>query len=211
VEIKTFSFNPFQVNCYLIYNESGKCIIVDASCYEESEKEELSSFMESKNLTPVMLLNTHGHVDHIPGNFHFSGQYSIPIAMHKDDLFLIENAVEHGSFFGFEISKPPEPTIFPIHGDTISLGSKKLEVRHAPGHSPGSVLYYSPDDKFVITGDVIFSGSIGRTDLPGGDYDVLMNSIRKQILTLPDDTVIYPGHGPYTTVKAEKLRNPFLK
>jgi hydroxyacylglutathione hydrolase len=211
VEIKTFNFNPFQVNSYLIYNESGKCIIVDASCYEKSEMEELSTFIEERGFKPILLLNTHGHVDHIPGNSYLSKKYSIPIAMHKEDLFLLENAVEHGLFFGFEISKPPDPTMFLAHGETLSLDSEQLEIRHAPGHSPGSVLIYSPNDKFIITGDVIFSGSIGRTDLPGGDYDVLMNSIRKQVLTLPDDTLIYPGHGPYTSVKAEKLRNPFLK
>lgn len=210
MKIKTFTFNPFQVNCYIVYDDKGSCFIVDASCIEPGEFEELTSFIESRNLSPVMLVNTHGHFDHITGNSFLSERYNLKIAMHRDDLFLVDNAVGQAGFFGITITKPPVPDVFPENGETIRLNGSGLEARHAPGHSPGSLLLYSAAGNFVISGDVLFAGSIGRTDLPGGDYDTLLNSIRKQLLNLPGNTIVYPGHGPATTIEKERQNNPFL-
>ena len=210
MKIESFVFNPFQVNCYIIYNDSGKCLIVDASCSDTREIEKVTSFIERKNLTPLMIINTHGHVDHLPGNLFLSKKYSIDIAMHRDDLYLIDKAVQQGLIFGFKISQPPHPTILLEPDSKINLGSSELEIRHAPGHSPGSVVLYSAEGNFVITGDVLFAGSIGRTDLPGGNYEALINSIHSQLMILPGNTVVYPGHGPATTIEKERRNNPLL-
>jgi hydroxyacylglutathione hydrolase len=211
INIKKFVFNPFQVNCYILYDNKGDCIIVDPSAYFEDEKTKLISYIESKNLKPLMIINTHGHVDHIPGNQFLQEKYPIKTGMHRDDMFLIHNAVEQGLFFGFNINKPPDPDFFLEKNQVLSPLESKLEIRHAPGHSPGSVLIYSVENKMVITGDVLFEGSIGRTDFPGGNYDILIKSIREEIFTLPDDTMVYPGHGPSTVVGDEKRNNPFLQ
>ena len=210
INIEQFVFNPFQVNCYVLYKQSGDCIIVDPSLSDQSEQDLFTRFIESKSLKPLMIINTHGHVDHVAGIEFLKDKYSIQSGMHSDDLFLLNNAVEQGLFFGFRIKKPPPPDFFIEHNQIFSLEGSKLEIRHAPGHSPGSIILYSMSDNFVITGDVLFAGSIGRTDLPGGDYNTLLNSIKMEILSMPDETAVYPGHGPATTVGDERRTNPFL-
>lgn len=211
MNIEKFVFNPFQVNCYIVYDDTGDCLIIDASCNDKTEKEKLVLFISERDLNPVMILNTHGHVDHLSGNTFLAEKYSIPLAIHRDDLFLVRNAVQQGLIFGFDIDEPPDPSVFLQEGEDVYFGNSGLNVFHAPGHSPGSVVFYSLEGKFLITGDVLFAGSIGRTDLPGGNYNVLMKSIKEKIILLPDDTLIYPGHGPASTIGNEKLNNPFLK
>ena len=210
INIERFVFNPFRVNCYVLYEHSGDCIIVDPSFYDKEEQEIITQFIDSKSLKPLMIINTHGHVDHVPGIQFLKDRYSIKSGIHKDDLLLLNNAVEQGLLFGFRIHKPPPPDFFIEHNQILSIADSKLEIRHTPGHSPGSVILYSMKDNFVITGDVLFEGSIGRTDLPGGNYHTLLNSIRMEILSLPDETVVYPGHGPSTTIGDERRKNPFL-
>ncbi len=209
--VKIFVFNPFMVNTFLIYDDTGDCVIIDAACNEKDEILTLQEFIGSNKLNPKALINTHGHVDHICGNADLIIHYNLPLLMHKEDLFLVNSAVQHGLFFGFTIKQPPGPTRFINEGMRIEVGNSFLEIIHAPGHSPGSVMFYSSEDNFLIAGDVLFSGSIGRSDLAGGDYKVLINSIRTKILTLPPETLVYPGHGPSTTVGKESLANPYLQ
>jgi hydroxyacylglutathione hydrolase len=211
MEIKTFIFNPFQVNTYLLYDQTNECVIIDSACHGENESAYITRFIDSNHLNPKALLNTHAHVDHICGNKYLMEHYGLPLYMHEKDEFLVETAVKHGLFFGFEIQQPPYPTGFLTVGEKFSFGQSSLDIIHAPGHSPGSVLFYSEVEKFLVTGDVIFAGSIGRTDLPRGSFSTLIESIKSGILTLPGDTKIFPGHGDPTTVRKEKESNPFLQ
>lgn len=211
INIKRFVFNPFQVNCYILSNSSGECILVDPSVYYDDEKDLLIKFIADKCPKPLMIINTHGHVDHICGNKLLKDTYSIKTSLHKDDIELLNIAVEQGLFFGINVAKPPQPDVFLEDKQIIKLGDSSLEIRHVPGHSPGSVLIYSEKDNFVITGDVLFKGSIGRTDLPKGSYETLINSINKEVLSLPDETMVYPGHGDNTTIGIERINNPFLQ
>jgi hydroxyacylglutathione hydrolase len=211
MQIKPFVFNPFQVNTYLLYDDSHECVIIDAACYEKHEVDTILDFIAEKELKPKALLTTHGHVDHICGNVFFKDHFALPILMHKEDNYLIDAAVQYGSIFGFNIKQPPSPTGFLAQGDTFNFGDSSLEIIHAPGHSPGSILFYSKADHFLISGDVLFSGSIGRTDLPKGNFNTLINSITSKIMILPDETRVYPGHGNSTTIGRERETNPFLQ
>jgi hydroxyacylglutathione hydrolase len=211
MQIKIFIFNPFQVNTYLIYDDSGECVIIDAACYEKSEVSDILNFITEKKLRPKAILTTHGHVDHICGNYFIKEHFDLPVLMHKEDRYLIDAAVQYGNIFGFSIQQPPAPTGFLEQGDIFSFGISSLEIIHAPGHSPGSILFYSKEDHSLIVGDVLFSGSIGRTDLPKGNYETLINNINSKIMILPDETGVYPGHGDSTTVGREKETNPFLQ
>ncbi len=210
IKAKKFVFNPFQENTYLLYDETGQCIIVDPGCQDADECDELAGFVEENSLELVMLVNTHCHVDHILGNSFLFKKYKPKVAAHGDDLFLIDNAVDHALMFGFKMEEPPYPGIILKDNDDITFGNSGVKVLHVPGHSPGSIALYSEPDRFVITGDLIFSGGIGRTDLPGGDYQTIIESIKEKILSLPEDVRILPGHGDYTTVGEEKRSNPFL-
>ncbi|HEY4789315.1 MAG TPA: MBL fold metallo-hydrolase [Bacteroidales bacterium] len=210
IKIKIFVFNAFQVNTYILSDETGECIIVDAACYSNSEKNTLDQYISSQNLKPVKLVNTHCHVDHVLGMKYISDKYKINIEVHEADISLLTNAQKHGIVFGFNVEEPPVVSGYLNEKSDITFGCSVLKVLHVPGHSPGSVAFYNPDQKFVITGDVLFNGSIGRTDLPGGDYDQIMQSIYKKLMILPDETEVYPGHGPATTIHQEALNNPFL-
>lgn len=209
-KIHTFSFNPFQENTYLLADETGECIVIDPGCYFEEEKTALTDFIETNNYRLTKIVNTHCHVDHILGNAFLVNKYKIPFEAHKGDEFLLENAVEHGKMFGFDVEQPPAINNYLEENQQITFGNTILKVLHVPGHSPGHIALYCEDQQFVITGDALFNGSIGRTDLPGGDYDTLINSIKTKLLTLKDAVVVYPGHGPETTIEKEKRTNPFL-
>ncbi len=211
IKVQKFVFNPFQENSFILYDETGDCILVDMGSYTVDEKKEVLFFIENNKLKPVMLVNTHCHVDHLLGNSFFKNKLKVPVAAHADDEFLVNTAVEHGTMFGFEVEEPPAPDLYLEEGQNITFGSSFLEVLHVPGHSPGSVALYSNHDGFVITGDVLFSGGIGRTDLPGGDYDTLIRSITEKLMVLPDEVTVYPGHGPESTIGEEKHSNPFLR
>ncbi|MGF1585302.1 MAG: MBL fold metallo-hydrolase [Bacteroidales bacterium] len=210
IKVQKFIFNPFQENSFLLYDESEECILVDMGSYTVEEKKEVLYFVENNRLKPVMIVNTHCHVDHLLGNSFFRNKFKTVIAAHAADEFLIENAVEHGTMFGLEVEAPPKIDNYLREGEKIQFGYSSLEIIHVPGHSPGSIALYSKDDNFVISGDVLFSGSIGRTDLPGGNYDTLLNSITRKLLVLPPEVIVYCGHGPETTIGEESRSNPFL-
>ena len=210
IKIKKFIFNPIQENTYVLYDETKQCIIVDAGCSDEKEQKELTGFIESRQLNPVKLVNTHCHFDHIWGINYCRKTYAIPFYAHAADLFLIENAAESGSHFGVEVDPVEAPEHFLNEGDLVEFGNSRLELFHVPGHAPGSLVLYQPEQQFLMVGDVLFRGSIGRTDLPGGSYQQLVDNIHQKLMNLPDDVVIYSGHGPETTIGYEKKNNPFL-
>ena len=211
VKIKSFVFNDFQENTIVLSDESNRCIFIDPGCFVEQERKELDNFLKDNNLTPEMIVNTHCHVDHILGNNYLVDKYNLPVYAHVSDEKLIATAKEYAKLFGLNISSPPAVTSYLKDGDTLSFGNSSLSVIHVPGHSPGSIALYHLEQKFIIAGDVLFYGSIGRTDLPGGNYDMLINSIRQKLLTLPGDVIVYPGHGPVTTIQQEHDTNPFLQ
>jgi glyoxylase-like metal-dependent hydrolase (beta-lactamase superfamily II) len=210
ITLKTFTFNAFAENSFVLSDETGECIIVDAGCDSSSEKAILDEYITNNNLKPVALVNTHGHVDHVVGSRYVTHKYNIPFWCHAEDVPVIATAQKQGEFFGFNIEEPPVVSKYLTENEDIQFGHSSLKVLHVPGHSPGSTALYCKEQKFVIVGDVLFNGSIGRTDLPGGDYDAIMNSIMGKLMKLPDDTIVYPGHGPKTSIHQEALTNPFL-
>jgi hydroxyacylglutathione hydrolase len=210
ITIKIFVFNPLQVNTYVLSDETGECVVIDPACYTVQEKEILDRYLADNHLTPVKVVNTHGHVDHIVGMRHMAQKYNPKIEIHEKDIPLLQGAKSMGRIFGFEVEEPPVITGYLSEGTDVTFGNSLLQVYHVPGHSQGSVAFFEPQQKFVITGDVLFKGSIGRTDLFEGDYDQLMDSIYKKIMLLPPDTQVFPGHGPFTTIHEEALSNPFL-
>jgi glyoxylase-like metal-dependent hydrolase (beta-lactamase superfamily II) len=210
LQLKKFVFNAFQVNTYLVFDETGECVIIDAACENEYEEDELASFIESAGLKPVMLLSTHAHIDHILGNAFVAEKYKLELAAHADSNQYLHNAVEHAASFGMQLKKVIKPGIFLTDGQELHFGNSSLLVLETPGHANGSICFYNQANGFIIAGDVLFYQSIGRTDLPGGDYDVIKNSIWVKLFVLPDDTVVYPGHGPETSIGSEKVSNPFV-
>lgn len=210
IKVQKFVFNPFQENSFLLYDDSDEAIFVDMGSYTVEEKREVICFIENNRLNPVMIVNTHCHVDHLLGNSFFKNKFRSPVAAHKADEFMLENAVEHGSMFGFEVEEPPGIDKYLREGEKLLFGNSSLDILHVPGHSPGSVALYSIEDNFVIAGDALFRGGIGRTDLPGGDYQTLIDSIRQKLFVLPPETLVYCGHGPETTIGEEISTNPFF-
>lgn len=211
LNVHYFTFNGFQENCYLLYDESNECIIIDPGCYSVAEQNLLVDFIEKNNLTPVRLLNTHCHIDHILGNNFVSKKYKLGLEIHNEDLNTLLATTEYGHLYGFTVDPSPTPTHFIDEKTRIKFGNSELEIRFTPGHAPGHIVFINHPHRFVINGDVLFLNSIGRTDLPGGDFDTLINSIKSQLFTLPDDYVVYTGHGPNTSIGNEKKHNPFLK
>ncbi len=208
--IKTFYFNDLRTCCYVVYDATGECAIVDPGCIKQSEKDRLVKFISENGLKPKMILQTHGHFDHVMGNAFVTKTWNIPTYLHSGDIPQIRRAASYGGYFGLEFDEPSSDITDLKDGDVIEVGEMKLKVLATPGHTAGGVLFYNEAEGYILTGDTLFQGSIGRTDLPGGDYDRLMDSIRTKILPLPSDTVVYPGHGPATDVGTEKVTNPFL-
>lgn len=205
------TFNDFQENTYIVYDETGACAIFDPGCYRDHEEEELAAKIKELGLRPERLINTHCHVDHVFGNKFVADRYNLGLEIHSGEVKVLETVPQVCLLYGLAPGKPsPAPSRFIEAGETIEFGETRLEVLFTPGHSPASLSFYCRESGFVIAGDVLFYGSIGRTDLPGGDFDTLISSIREQLLVLPDDTVIYPGHGPKTTIAFERVNNPFL-
>lgn len=211
VTIRNFVFNDFQVNTYLLYDESRECVIIDAACYSREEKDQLKNFILENQLKPVRNLNTHCHIDHILGNGFVADEFGIDPEYHEESVGFFLVAREIGRSFGYETGQFPEPEGFIQQGDTVTYGKNSLKVLYTPGHADGSVCFYDPKNGFVITGDVLFRDTIGRTDLPTGNFDLLMKSIGEKLFTLPDETVVYPGHGPETTIGYEKMNNQFIR
>jgi hydroxyacylglutathione hydrolase len=206
------TFNPFQENTYLVYDETGECVIFDPGCYEAHEKEELAGKIDALGLRPVRLINTHCHIDHIFGNRFVAEHYELPLEIHRGEVPVLEAAEQSAMFFGIPYPEPsPDAEKFIGEGDTVRFGKTGLEAILTPGHSPASLSFFCAADRFVIAGDVLFQGSIGRTDLPGGDYNTLISSIKNKLLPLGDEVTVYPGHGPKTTIGVERRSNPFLK
>ena len=210
MSIATFCFNPFSENTYLIWDSNKHCIIIDPGCSSQEEERELVSFISDKALKPVLLLNTHCHIDHIWGNYFITQKYQIPLQIHLDDLNLLRQGQMQAKHFGLSLPASPEPNIFIDPQKPIQVGEIILQVLHTPGHSQGSVCFWNQQEGYVLCGDVLFAGSIGRTDLPGGSYPVLMQSLNILTKTLPPETIVYSGHGQETTIGNEIKHNPFL-
>lgn len=210
ISIQKFTFNPLLENTYVLYDETGECIIIDAGCYLTEEQEELVRFIDTTGLQPVKLINTHCHFDHILGVTFCRTTYRIPFFAHRDEEFLIRHAVTQGEVFGVPLDPVEEPDGWISEGDPVSFGNSAMETIHVPGHAPGSLVFYHPEQKFLLAGDVLFRGSVGRTDLPKGSYEQLIGNIRSKLLVLPDDVIVYCGHGPETSIGQERLNNPFL-
>jgi glyoxylase-like metal-dependent hydrolase (beta-lactamase superfamily II) len=185
-------------------------VIIDPGCYVAAEQQQLKNFIEEKKLKPVRLLNTHCHVDHVAGNAFVHDTYALKPVIHKNDLPILESQERVCALYGLNCDVSPMAEEFIEEGDIIRFGNSALKVIFTPGHAPGHVVFYNAENKFVINGDVLFSGSIGRTDLPYGDFDTLEQSIKTKMYTLPDDTIVHCGHGPSTTIGKEKQSNPFV-
>ncbi|MCW3087505.1 MAG: Glyoxylase, beta-lactamase superfamily [Sediminibacterium sp.] len=211
IKVKVFTFSPVQENTYVLYNEHNKAIIIDPGCYFSAEHETLKSFIEDTKLEPVRLLNTHCHLDHVFGNKWVHDTWGLELYLHSGEEPMLKLAPLSGEKWGLPFENYAGPLHFLGEGDTIQLDDDELEVIFAPGHSPASICFYSVKQAFLIGGDVLFRESIGRTDLPGGDHQTLLTSIRTQLFTLPDAVTVWPGHGPETTIGYEKLHNPFLQ
>lgn len=194
----------------MLYDDTGECAIIDASCYEKHEKKELAEFISSAGLTPVVQLLTHCHIDHMLGSRFISKTYKLKPMTHKDSMAFLENSKEYGKVFGFDVEKPIMPQVFLDDGDIIEFGNQQLKVIYTPGHAAGSLCFYHEPSRVIFVGDVLFQNSVGRTDLPTGDHDLLIKSILQRLLVLPGDTTVYPGHGPSTTIEEERVSNPFL-
>lgn len=211
LQIQSFIFSPIQENTYILFNEFKECIIIDPGCYFDDEKEILKNFIEQNALKPAMLLNTHCHLDHVFGNKFIADTYGLTLRLHRQEIKMLSLAPTSGLMYNMPFDNYAGSFIELKEGDSILLGNDKLEVLETPGHSPGSICFYCSKQHFVISGDVLFQRSIGRTDLPGGDFNTLINSIKNKLFGLPDDTIVYNGHGSSTTIGEEKIRNPFLQ
>jgi hydroxyacylglutathione hydrolase len=210
ISIKSFEFSPIQENTYVLYNEFNECIIIDPGCYYDAEKETLVAFITEKKLTPTMLLNTHCHLDHVFGNKMVAEKYNLTLQMHENEQPVLAYAPTSGLMYNIPFDNYEGDFIFLNDGNIVKLGADELQVLLTPGHSPGSISFYCAKDKFIISGDVLFRNSIGRTDLPGGNHAQLIQSIKEKLMTLPEDTKVYSGHGVPTTVGYESRNNPYL-
>ena len=211
LQIQSFEFNPFQENTYILYDETGECVVIDPGCYERDEKEDLVGFITSNRLKVVKLLNTHCHVDHVLGNYFIKEKFGVELFIHEADAPILKAVSVYGPNYGFHEYQETTADHFLKEGDMVTFGNQKLLVLFVPGHAPGHIAFYSETDSMVISGDVLFYNSVGRSDLPGGNHQTLIKSIREKLYTLPDDVVVHPGHGPKTSIGFEKRTNPFTK
>lgn len=208
--IKSFIFSPIQENTYILSNEFNDCIIIDPGCYFDYEKDEMVQYITEMNLHPKMLLNTHCHLDHVFGNKFIAEKYGLSLYIHPDEVKMLELAPASGLMYNMPFDNYTGKILFLNENEPVILGVDQLKVILTPGHSPGSVSFYSQQDGFVISGDALFNRSIGRTDLPGGDHDTLIKNIKEKLLVLPESTKVYSGHGIVTTIGEEAKGNPFL-
>lgn len=210
LKIEKFVVNPLGENSYVMYDETGECIFIDPGFYYEEEFQEIRDFIAENKFTPVKIVNTHCHFDHIMGVEFIKNEYGIPFEAHADDAFWVDKVVDQGRMFGFEINPVSPINSFLSESEKVKFGNTELQIFHVPGHSPGHVCLYNSGACMLVSGDVLFYGSIGRTDLPGGDYQTLISGIKNKLFALPDETVVYCGHGPETKLGFEKRTNPFL-
>jgi hydroxyacylglutathione hydrolase len=210
--IKKFVFSPFSENTYIVWDEeTGEAAVIDPGCVDPFEESEIETFISSKELKIKYLINTHCHIDHIFGCKFIKEKYSAVYYAPEKDMPLIQHADKQAATFGMDIDTPPDPDKFLDENEVLEIGKWKMNLLFTPGHTPGEYCLYFPEAGFCITGDVLFQNSIGRTDLWEGDYDTLIDSINKKLLVLPDETILYPGHGESTKIGIEKTSNPFLK
>ena len=208
LRIVSFQFNGFQENTFVVVSPNKNCVIIDPGCYSSDEEAQLFDFIESNDLKPLALLNTHAHIDHILGNCAVKERYKVPFYIHKDGLNTLHSVKNYAAMYGFQAYKEsPEPDFFLENNTRITFEDISFKVFFTPGHAPGHVVFYNEANKFVINGDVLFNGSFGRVDLPGGDIDTLKKSIFETMFQLPEETVVYCGHGPETTIEKEKNTN----
>lgn len=210
LKIKQFIFNPIQENTYVLYTPEGACAIVDPGCYFDSERKELADFIAGHKLTPKYLLNTHCHLDHVFGDKFVAETYGLSLQLHPGEKEMLEMAPVVAQQWGLPFEPYQGELVFLEEGSRLALGDYELEVLLTPGHSPASISFYCEEQRLLLAGDVLFQMSIGRTDLPGGDHDTLLASIREKLFVLPDEVRVYPGHGDSTTIGHEKKHNPFL-
>lgn len=212
ISVQKFSFNGFQENTYVVFDQLKNCVIIDPGCYERHEEQELLAFINDNDLSPVALLNTHAHIDHVLGNQFVLDTYSIPFYLHENDLNTLHSVENYAHLYGFSAyKKSPNPTHVLNDGDELVFGAIHFKVFYTPGHAPGHVVFYNEENKFVINGDVLFNGSFGRVDLPGGELETLKKSIFTIMFALPEETLVYCGHGPETTIGKEKRSNYILQ
>lgn len=210
IQIQQFTFNAYQENTYVLFDDTRECVIIDPGMYESYEENELVAFVKASNLKPVLLLNTHCHIDHVFGNKFVFDQWGLKPQFHEGEMKVLQAIPSYAPGMGFRYSMGPAPEVFLNEGDVIKFGDSQLDVILAPGHSPAHVCFYAEDSNFLIGGDVLFYGSIGRTDLPGGNHEQLLSSISEKLFVLPPDCEVYPGHGKPTTIGFEKANNPFF-
>lgn len=212
IKIHSFIFNPFQENTYILTNALNEAIIIDPGMYGEKENQFIFSFIEKNQLKPIKILNTHAHIDHILGVDAIKTKYNIPFILHKKEKEVLESGPNSAMLYGLKFNISPQVDEYLNHSNSsISFGTDEIQLIFTPGHSPGSLSFYIPSNKSLIAGDTLFNGSIGRTDLPGGDHATLLQSIKEKLYHLPEDTMVYPGHGPVTQIGYEKTQNPFVK
>ncbi len=208
--VQSFTNNPYQENTYILYDETGECVIIDPGMETASEQNVVVNFIKINKLKPVLLLNTHCHIDHVLGNKFIFDQYGLKPKFHQGELSLLESVVAYAPAMGINYEVSPLPDEFLPESGTVHFGNTTLELIFAPGHSPAHLCFYDKAGKVLIGGDVLFRGSIGRSDLPGGNTVQLLDNIEKKLFILPEDCIVYPGHGPETTIGYEKQTNPFF-
>lgn len=211
LSVKSFEFSPVRENTYVLYNEENECCIIDPGCYFSEEQDELKGFIDKASLQPILLLNTHCHLDHVFGNKFVHDTWGLTLHIHEKEKPVLDYAPVAGEKWQLPFENYKGELVYLKEGEKVKIGKEQLEVFFTPGHSPGSVSFYNGKDGYVVSGDVLFNGSVGRTDLPGGDFKILFSSIQTQLFTLPDNTKVYAGHGPVTTIGFEKMNNPFVK
>ena len=210
MNLAQFTFNPFSENTYVLYDETKECVIVDPGCSDSAEQKELVDFLESNGLNPVSLFNTHCHIDHVLGNKFISEKYNLPLASHKGEAQELAGSMIAARMYGIAYDPSPEISIFYEEGDVFKFGNTQMQVLFTPGHSSSSICLFHKESNQLIAGDVLFYGSIGRTDLPGGDHETLIRSIKEKLMIISDEVRVYPGHGPSTTIGFERENNPFI-
>lgn len=210
LKIKSFIFSPIQENTYILYNDFKQCIVIDPGCYFEEERETLKDFISQNDLTPTLLLNTHCHLDHVFGNKMVAETFQLKLHLNEKEKAVLNFAPTSGLMYNLPFDNYTGDFILLKEGDKLMIGEDELLVIEAPGHSPGSICFYCSKQNFIISGDVLFKGSIGRTDMPMGNHQTLLDSIKNKLMTLPGETVVNSGHGASTTIEEEKRSNPFL-